>query len=150
MNWWRRRVVAPITALLRKGIEPRSLALALALGCGVGVFPVLGVSTLALTGLALWLRLNLPAIQLVNYLVAPFQLLLIIPFLRAGESLLGRPHLPMTIDQGLAIMRKGLWQAVEVLSGAIVHAALAWCVIMPVVIWLLYRIFALWLNKISR
>ncbi|MFZ9873140.1 MAG: DUF2062 domain-containing protein, partial [Steroidobacteraceae bacterium] len=54
----RRRVVDPILNLLRQGLSPRDLALCLALGAGVGMFPVLGVSTPALTLIALWQRLN--------------------------------------------------------------------------------------------
>ncbi|MCS6946506.1 MAG: DUF2062 domain-containing protein [Steroidobacteraceae bacterium] len=140
MTWWRRRLFDPVLALLRRGIAPRALAWALALGAGIGIFPVLGVSTLALTGLALLLRLTLPAIQLVNYLVAPLQLLLIIPFMRLGERLVGAPPLPMTIEQGLDILAGGALQAIKVLSSAIVHAALGWLVVMPPVIWLLYRV----------
>ena len=56
----RKRLVDPILALLSQGLAPRELALCLALGCGVGLYPVLGVATPALTLIALVRKLNLP------------------------------------------------------------------------------------------
>jgi uncharacterized protein (DUF2062 family) len=73
---------------LSQGISPRRLALTLALGFAVGCIPVIGVPTVLCLGLALALRLNLPAIQAANYIVMPLQLLLIAPFVRMGGWLL--------------------------------------------------------------
>lgn len=69
---------------LRQGISPRRLALTLALGFAVGCFPVVGATTLLCTVLALALRLNLPAIQAANYVALPFQVMLLVPFVRLG------------------------------------------------------------------
>jgi uncharacterized protein (DUF2062 family) len=139
-DFLQRRLVAPILALLKQGISPAKLAQSLAFGTGVGIFPVLGVPTPALTVLALWLRLNMPAIQLVNYLVSPLQLVLIIPFVRVGEWLTGAPPQPLTVSAGLEILGQGAWQAIVILWDAIVHAAIGWIAIGPWLIWLLYRI----------
>lgn len=72
---------------LRQGISPRRLALTLALGFAVGCIPVVGVPTVLCAGLALALRLNLPAIQAANYAAMPLQLVLIVPFARLGGRL---------------------------------------------------------------
>jgi hypothetical protein len=98
MDWLKKRLIDPLLNLLRQGLSPKDLALCVALGSGVGLFPVLGVSTPALTVLALTLRLNLAAIQLVSYAIAPLQLALIIPFMRLGEIVLGSTPQPMTIS----------------------------------------------------
>src|SRR3954466_5116036 len=87
----RRRLVEPVLKLLRQGATPEKIPLSLAFGLGIGIFPVLRISTVLCTVLALALRLNLPAIQLVNYLASPVQLALIIPFVRVGELVLGLP-----------------------------------------------------------
>jgi uncharacterized protein (DUF2062 family) len=92
---WRRRLVAPIVAQLRQGLSPGRAALALALGFALGLFPVLGSTTLLCAITGAWLRLNQPLIQLVNYLVFPLQLALIIPFVRAGERLFGAAPVPL-------------------------------------------------------
>lgn len=77
------------TALLclGQGISPLRLALTLALGFAVGCIPVIGIPTVLCAGLALALRLNLPAIQAANYAAMPLQLALIVPFVRLGGRL---------------------------------------------------------------
>jgi len=126
-----RRLVAPLLALLRQGVTPRELALSLALGATIGLIPVLGVSSALCALAALLLRLNMPAIQLVNYLLTPLQLLLIIPLLRFGEWLVGAPPYPVTLESGLALLSQGVINAVQVLAMAIAHATLGWLVLAP-------------------
>ena len=137
----RRRLIDPILDLLRQGVTPEKIALSLAFGLGFGIFPVLGVSTILCTLVAIALRLNLPAIQLVNYLAAPLQLALIIPFVRVGEHLLGLAPQPLSISAGFKLMAIGVVHAVTVLWDAIVHAALGWIVIGPFLIYGLYVLF---------
>jgi uncharacterized protein (DUF2062 family) len=122
----RRRVVDPVLGLLRQGLSPRDLA-------------VLGVSTPALTLIALWQRLNLAAIQLVSWLVGPVQLVLIIPFMRLGEWVLGSEPQPMTIEAGMEIISQGILQAIVTMWDAIVHASVGWILIGPLAIFVLYR-----------
>jgi len=137
-----RRVVAPLLALLRQGVTPGRLAMSVALGVSIGLVPVLGVSTALCAAVALALRLNLPAIQLVNYLLTPLQLLLIIPQLRLGEWLVGAPRFPITLESGLAMLSNGVWSAVRALSTAILHATIAWLAVAPFLTLLLYFILA--------
>lgn len=94
-SWWQRRVLAPILAQLKQGITPRQIAFTLAAGFVIGIFPLLGTTTVlcALVGVAL--RLNQPIIQLVNYLVYPLQIALLFPFYRAGEWLFQQPPVPL-------------------------------------------------------
>ena len=62
-----RRLARPILELLRQGVTPEKIALSVALGAALGVFPAIGLSTTLCAIAALVLRLNLPAIQIVNY-----------------------------------------------------------------------------------
>lgn len=136
-----RRLVAPLLQLLRQGVTPERLALSVALGTSVAVIPVLGVSTVICALLALWLRLNMPAIQLVNYLLTPAQLLLIIPFLRFGERVAGAPRYPVTLESGLALLSHGILNAVRVLWDAILHATLGWLLLAPLSAAIVYFVF---------
>jgi uncharacterized protein (DUF2062 family) len=145
-----RRLFEPILQLLRQGITPEKIALSLALGFGLGIFPVLGVSTILCTVIALALRLNLPAIQLANYAASPVQILLIIPFVRVGEHLLRAAPEPLSIRSGLRLLGHGVFEAVIVLWSAIVHAALGWALLGPPFIYLVYLLLKLILIKAAR
>lgn len=94
-SWWQRRVLAPILAQLRQGTTPRQIAFTLAAGSVIGIFPVLGTTTVLCALLGLVLRLNQPIIQLVNYLVYPLQIALLFPFYRAGEWLFRQEPVPL-------------------------------------------------------
>jgi uncharacterized protein (DUF2062 family) len=144
-----RRLVAPLFGLLRQGVTPEKLALSLALGITIGLVPVLGVSTALCAVAALALRLNMPAIQLVNYLLTPAQLVLVIPLLRFGEWLAGAARFPVTLESGLALLSHGVVDAVRVLWNAIVHATLGWLVLAPFVAFALYQILAPVFRKIA-
>lgn len=139
-NWLKHRLVDPLLALLRQGMSPRRLALCVAIAVVVGNIPILGVSTLLCALIALVFRLNLPAIQLVQASMAPTQLLLIIPFVRLGEWITRAPPQVISIKEGLALLSQGIWQAIVVLRDAIFHAALAWIVAAPVLIYFLHRL----------
>jgi uncharacterized protein (DUF2062 family) len=140
-NRLERRLVDPLLALLRQGISPRRLALCVAIAIVVGNIPILGVSTILCTLIALAFRLNLPAIQLVQAAMAPTQLLLLIPFVRLGEWIVHAPPQPVSIKEGLALMSQGVWHAVVTLRDAIFHAGLAWILVAPFCIYLLQRLF---------
>jgi len=133
-----RRLVTPLLALLRQGVTPRKLALSLSLGTAIGLVPILGVSTALCALAAIVLRLNMPAIQLVNYLLAPLQLLLIIPTLRFGEMLVNAPRFPITLDSGMELVSHGAIHAVQVLAVPIAHATLGWMTLAPVLALTLY------------
>jgi uncharacterized protein (DUF2062 family) len=137
-GFFRRRIARPIAELLRQGVTPEKMALSLAIGVALGVFPVLGTTT-ALCALAgLILRLNLPAIQVVNYFVYPLQIVLLIPFFRAGEQLFGAPHLQLSVTQILAMVRTSFWSATRFLWTMVWHAAVVWCLVAPVFVTLAY------------
>ena len=112
----------------------------MAIGVVVGNIPILGVSTILCTLIALACGLNLPAIQLVQALMAPTQLLLIIPFVRLGEWLMGAAPQPVSIGAALALLRQGVWHAVVVLKEVLLHAGLAWLLVAPFAAVLLVRI----------
>lgn len=139
-NWLQRRFIDPLVNLLKQGMNPDRLALCVAIAVVVGNIPILGLSTALCTVIALALRLNLPAMQLVQALMAPTQLLLIIPYLRLGEWLLRAPPQPLSIKAGLALLAQGIGHAVVVLWDAILHAGFAFLVTAPLTIFLLYRI----------
>ena len=126
--------------LLRSGVTPEKIALSIAIGAALGVFPVLG-STMLLCTLAAWiLRLNLVAIQTVNYLVYPLQFALLIPFLRLGEAIYRAPRLPLTTAQIVEMVHAGAWHATQLLWRSTLYAITAWLIVAPPVAFVVYLI----------
>lgn len=135
-----RRIARPILDLLRQGVTPEKIALSIALGAVLGVFPGIGWTTALCAIAALVLRLNLPAIQIVNYFMYPAQIALLIPFFRLGEKLFRAPHLPVSPPQLQALIRAGVWQSIRLLWATTWHAMVVWLLIAPVFIAAIYVI----------
>ena len=138
--WLQQKIVAPLLALLRQGTSPARLAVCVALGIVIGNIPLLGVSSIICALIALTFRLNLPAIQLVQAVMAPSQVLLIIPFTRLGEKLLRAPPQPISLNAALSLMKQGPTPAVRGLFDVILHAGFAWLVLAPFLTFALTRI----------
>jgi uncharacterized protein (DUF2062 family) len=137
-GFFRRRIARPVVELLRQGVTPEKMALSIALGVALGVFPVLGTTTALCALVAFVWRLNLPAIQIVNYFVYPLQIVLLIPFFRVGEKLFGAAHLPLSVAQILAAVHASFWGAIRFMWTTIWHAAVAWCLIAPLFVAMTY------------
>ena len=135
-----KRLVQPILQLLTQGITPKKIALSLAFGIMLGVFPVLGTTSLLCLFAALVFRLNLAAVQLANFLVYPLWFALLIPFVRVGERLFGAPPLAMTGTQMLALAHANLLHSVALLWLTALRAAAAWLLVGPAGIIVLYLI----------
>jgi hypothetical protein len=143
-----RRIVQPVLNLLGQGTKPEEIALSIACGLVLGVFPSLG-STLLCFLAALTFGLNLPALQLVNYLMYPVQFALLIPFIRAGEVLFRSSRLPLSLTQILAMIKAGVWHSIKVLWVATIHAIAVWGLIAPLAIYVLYRVLAPVLRRLA-
>ena len=85
------KAIALRLAASLQGLSGDSIAIIMAVGLVLGTFPVYGCPTVLCLLAALALRLNSPALQLVNQLSSPLQLALLIPFARLGERILVTP-----------------------------------------------------------
>ncbi|RTQ51664.1 DUF2062 domain-containing protein [Hymenobacter gummosus] len=126
-GFFRRRVVEPLLGQLRQGLSPTQLALTVTLGTAFGLVPLLGVTTVLGTAVAVWLRLNVGALLLVSHLLSPVQLLILLPLLRYGARLLGGPaHISL---ERLQYLLSHDWQAaLQLFWRAEVGALLLWLV----------------------
>src|SRR5438270_10818558 len=139
-SWVYRKLFLPIVDLLRQGITPEKIALSLAFGIGLGVFPVLGSTTILCALAAIVFRLNLPSIQLVNYFVYPLQLGLLIPFLRFGEILFRSPHVSLSLTIIFESIKRSAWQTTKAYWTVGWHAMVAWCLVGPLAMWIMYLV----------
>ena len=145
-----RRILLPILNLLRQGITPEKIALSIALGIVLGVTPVLGSTTILCMAAAVALKLNLPAMQLVNYLVYPLQLALLLPFIRMGEWIFAAPHVQLTALQIAAMIRSNVGAAIAALWTATLHALVAWMAIGALASPLIYMLLMPALKRLAR
>jgi uncharacterized protein (DUF2062 family) len=133
-----RKLVRPILDLLRQGITPEKIALSIALGAAIGVLPALGTTTTLCAIAALVLRLNLPAVQIVNYFMYPAQIVLLLPFFRLGEKLFRAQHLPLSISQIYEMIHGGAWNAIKFLWTTTWHAIIVWALLAPIFVAMVY------------
>jgi len=144
------RLFAPFLELLRQGMSPEKISLTIALGIILGVTPVLGSTTLLCTLAAVALRLNLPAIQLVNGAVYPLQLILLIPFYKMGAWMFHANTSTISLQGVAALIRAGLWYAVQSLWLVTLHALVAWMALGLVATALLYALLIVVVRELWR
>lgn len=126
---------------LRQGLTPRKLATTCSLGIVVGLFPVFGTTTMICLGLAIVFRLNIALIQVVNYLVAPLQLLFIIPFIQMGTTLFSLRPFPYNSDQLLSLFQNDFFVLLREAGMALMVGAGVWATLAIPLFLLLYFIF---------
>ncbi len=139
-HWVRRRVIVPVLELLKQGVTPEKLALSLAIGTVLGISPILGLTTALAFIICFWFRLNPVAMQLMNYVMYPFQILLFLPFIRAGDVIFRAEHLRVNTAQLERLVRGDAYLAIRMLWTAIWHAMTVWALLSPAAVLLLYVI----------
>lgn len=153
-TWMQRRLIDPFMSLLKAGLSPGGLALTAGLGVAFGLAPTFGITTIVSTAVALRLRLNVAAMQLVCHVLSPLQLLLLLPFLRWGATLLGQgervAHLSLNQIRHMA-KAEGWGSILHLLWRAELGALLIWAVAaVPVVLGLYLGLRPLFKRFISR
>lgn len=131
-GFFQRKIIAPIKALLLQGITPAKISLSLAIGIVLGAFPVLGTTTILCTIVALVSRLNLPAMQIANWLSYPLQVLLLIPFYRMGEWLFQVPPINLAIADLIEMFQRDFKGSIAALWDTTLHGIVAWSLVAPV------------------
>ena len=127
---------------LWQGVSPRRLALTLALGFTIGCIPVLGIPTPLCIMLALALRLNLPAIQVANYMAWPLQLVLIVPLTRLGGWLFASG--PFQATKASAMLHLSPVNLISQIVSLTGHALVGWLVIaVPAVVLMTFALTVL-------
>ena len=139
-GWFRRKVGHPLLMLFRQGGTPEKIALCIVLGSVLSVFPAFGVATVLCTVAAVVFRVNLPAIQAVNWLLAGVHLLLLVPFLRVGEWLTRSQPLAFEAEQIRNAVDAGMLAFVTLLGASLVRAILGWGVTAVPLAFVMYRV----------
>jgi hypothetical protein len=136
VNKW---LIEPFTKFLSTGLSPEKLAQSFALGICLGTMPIPG-STITCTISALAFRLNFGAIQLINYMVIPLQLLLIYPYFKVAAALTGSKIMSGSLDSFTQRFRLDVWDTLLELGTTALVAVLVWTAISVPAGIILYKI----------
>ena len=137
-----------LSQALKQGMTPRKLAITCAFGIVISIFPIFGTTTLLCFGIAIALRLNVAIIQLVNYLFAPVQIVLILPFIRIGADLFGLNPFPYSSEQLVDLFKNDFWMLVREAGLALLAGVGMWLLfsipLFFLVFYLCFWIFSQW------
>ncbi len=123
---------------IKQGATPEKIALTVALGVIIGAFPVIGPTTLLCTVAALILRVNMAAIQFVNYTTYPIQIITILPFYKFGAYIFGDKTFNIPLEEFTGMFRQDIWGSLIFFGNVIFHAVVAWCLVAPIAGGLIY------------
>ncbi|HDJ32499.1 MAG TPA: DUF2062 domain-containing protein [Bacteroidetes bacterium] len=138
-TWSGKKLIESLKKFLSQGITPEQLALTVVLGTALGIIPVLGVTTVLCAAAALYFRLNMIAIQLINWFVYPLQLILYIPFIKLGELIFyGETVFPFSPADMITMIRGDWWRTVIQFWLSNLMGVFAWLLVMIPVSVLLY------------
>jgi uncharacterized protein (DUF2062 family) len=137
---FRNKYVLPVKKLLMQGTSPRRIAIGVSGALVIGLFPVLGSTTLLCTLFALTFRLNIPLVQFVNYSVYPLQLILIIPLMKLGTIVFGFEKLKYGFDEIVRMISHDTLHAIALLWNVTMQAIGVWLLIAPPFAFLVYLV----------
>ena len=118
--------------------SPKSMALSLTVGVCLALFPVIGMTFLLGLMVAVVFRLNHIVVQTLNLLLAPVQLLLIYPFIKAGNLIFAGSRVFKEI-----FTFSGDWtflKLVEMVAGGVIVWFALSLLTMPVLYFFLFRL----------
>jgi uncharacterized protein (DUF2062 family) len=138
-----------LLAFLMTGISPERLALCVAVGIALGLFPALGTTTILCTMAAFLFRLNLAAIQLVNFTMYPLQIVLLLPFLHAGAWLFNNKPIQFSFEQLKEMLDTDLWGTVTGLWITTLQGIAVWILAAPFIIGFVFVLLLPLLRKMN-
>lgn len=99
-----------------------------------------GISTPAVSGLAVYLRLNLPLAIFSTYIVSPLHILLVIPFMKFGASLLKVDYSMINLSLITEAFQDNIFLAFKDLSFYFLYGLLAWALLAIPAAFVLYHL----------
>jgi hypothetical protein len=136
--WLRRKVRDPLVAELRQGAAPESVSAAVVISFAIAILPVIGVTTLVCLLVGRVFRLNHVVMQIVNHSSYPLQILLIVPFVRLGETVTGARHIHLTPKAIIDEFNRSFSDFVEKFWMAYLHGMIGWVITVPLACWTLH------------
>ena len=114
-----------IIDLLNEGKSVSELSIAISIGMLLGIFPVLGVTTVTCIALGKIFKLNIPTLLAANYVVFPIQVVMIYALIKTGEFIF---NLENQIDYEFfkTLLEEDLLVIVQTLGYNLLAAVASW------------------------
>lgn len=135
-DWLSRKVRDPLLAQLRQGATPEAVSAAVAVAFALAIVPVIGVTTLLCLLAGRLFRLNHIVMQVVNHVCYPLQLVLLVPFVRLGETIVGAEPIALSPSALIDEFNQSFGGFVAKFGLAYVHGLLGWILTVPLLCWL--------------
>lgn len=117
---------------LKQGWSLEGLCWAAAWGFTIGIFPIYGVTTGALAAVGWIGKLNHAVLQGFNYLVAPLKVLLILPYVALGETLLfAEERFALSLSEFTLRFQNDPFGTLQQFGMVFLHAVVGWLVTFP-------------------
>jgi len=123
-----KKVLIPFRLIPKDGLTAEKLALSITIGIISGIFPVIGMTTLLSLFLTMLFRQNLLVVQSVQWILALFQVLLVIPFMQFGAYLLSQDA-HITIAQINHAFHNGMISGIKTVGIFHLYAILTWVIL---------------------
>lgn len=137
-SFWRRWVLNPIVKQLTQGTSPAKIAQAIAYGVTIGIFPIIGSTTLLSILIGIPLKLNQPILQVFKSLAAPLQWTLVLGFYRLGEILFNAPHVSLSIPKMMERFFAEPGPFFRDYGMTALYGIAVWCLIAPLLLAAIY------------
>lgn len=123
-----RWIIDPIANQLKRGITPEKLSWTMALGFTLGIFPILGSTSVVCFIAGYFLKLNQVILHLFKSLTYPLHLALILVFIRLGQQLNGVPPAALSIKIMLTEFKDSPAQFARDFGMAALYGIEAWAI----------------------
>jgi len=137
-SFWRRWVLNTIVKQLTQGTSPAKIAQAIAYGVTIGIFPIIGSTTLLSILIGIPLKLNQPILQVFKSLAAPLQWTLVLGFYRLGEILFNAPHVSLSIPKMMERFFAEPGPFFRDYGMTALYGIAVWCLIAPLLLAAIY------------
>jgi uncharacterized protein (DUF2062 family) len=149
-TFWQRWIAGPIKDQLSQGVSSDKMAWTCATGVAVGVFPIIGSSTVLLLAAGVVFKLNQPVLHTLNYALTPVQIALVPVYVKLGELIFGAPHLSFVPTELVREFTKDPMVFLSKFGMAGVHGISAWVLTAPCVIFGIYFLLSPVFKKMSE
>ncbi|MEP2776618.1 MAG: DUF2062 domain-containing protein [Luteolibacter sp.] len=131
---FRRWIVNPLIDQLTRGVTPEKLSWTIALGLTLGIFPIMGSTSLVCFIAGYFFKLNQVILHLFKSLTYPLHLALILVFIRLGQHLNGVPPIPYSVPQLMTRFKDDPAQFARDFGIAALHGIEAWAIAATILI----------------